>query len=85
MYAFEIGKIIHGSIIYTMVLPDAVLQAPAIYDNQRTKMMLSCGKFKGYQKKSVTNETVIEYYAALKCHTNIEPIRTAYCRIYNIA
>lgn len=65
--------------VYTMVLPDAVLQAPAIYNDQRTKMMLSYGKFESYQKKKITNRTVIEYYAALKCNgTNIEPIRTAY-------
>lgn len=69
-----------------MVLQDAVLQAPAINDDQRIKMMLSYGKFKSYQKKEiVTNGTVFEYYDPLKFNgTNIEPIRTFYFRRYNI-
>lgn len=53
MFTFKIRKVWHRRIIYTTVLPDAVLQAPAIYDDQGwSKMMLSYGKFRSYQKKT---------------------------------
>lgn len=76
MDAFEIRKIWHQGIIYTstMVLPDAVLQAPAIYDDQRTKMMLSYGKFKSYQKKWILK---IEQSLIFLLHLN-ETVRTMY-------
>lgn len=57
-----------------MVLPDAVLQAPAIYDDQRTQMMLSYGEFKSYQKKFILR---IEQSLITMLHLN-ETVRTMY-------